>query len=109
MAREITAFFIGLSPIRIGILLDKCFWVSADKLERVMDADRFVAREIQQTALRALPLLVRELTVNQKGIELIASAAAPHGLTENMKFFINGHPSDEVESVSYTHLRAHET
>jgi SAM-dependent methyltransferase len=55
------------------------------------------AREIQEHALRCLPLGVRDLTIGPHGIEVEGFAAAPHGQTENMKFFINGQPFDEVE------------
>jgi SAM-dependent methyltransferase len=55
------------------------------------------AREIQEHALRCLPLLVSDLTISPRGIEVVARAAAPYGLTENMQFFINGQLFDEVE------------
>jgi len=55
------------------------------------------AREIQEQALRCLPLGVRDLTIGPHGIEFTGFAAAPYGLTENMKFFINGQPFDEVD------------
>ena len=55
------------------------------------------AREIQEQALRCLPLLLLDLTITSLGIEVIACAVAPYGLTEDMKFFINGQAFDEVE------------
>jgi SAM-dependent methyltransferase len=55
------------------------------------------ARELQEHALRCLPLGVRDLTIDPNGIEFVGFVAAPYGLTEDMKFFINGQPFDEVE------------
>ena len=55
------------------------------------------AREVQEQALRCLPLLILDMTVSPLEIEVVACAAAPYGLTEDMKFFINGQPFDEFE------------
>lgn len=60
--------------------------VSADEA-----LDRLTARELQQAVMQHLPFLPAEILVDRDAIELHAHAAAPHGLTAKMAFFVNGH------------------
>jgi len=52
---------------------------------------------LQTAAVQHLPLLPYEIDVTDGVITVQTWAAAPLGLTENMRFFVNGKPFDQVE------------
>ncbi len=94
---QVSATLTGLQARTIGSspALPALDGQSAAESER--ELDRLTDRELQSAAVRNLPFLPGEMSVDENGITIQGYAGAPDGLTENMAFFINGRQVRDVE------------
>ncbi len=54
-------------------------------------------REIQLTAVTHLPLLTGDLVISDGAVEVRGRAMVQNNLYENVRFFINGYPFEELD------------